>query len=470
MKIQCVEQAPANKGAVTIQFLTKNDVAKALPKHVGRHEFGATRYSMLRLHDDNRLFVGLGDAATLTGEVFRHASSTALSKLRHWQIDGAVIELGAHLAHAGPVVEGALLGNYRFENYKDEKSVALTRLTIVCGHGAATAAVKKAVKSAATLAGAVNYARQINNLPGNVLYPETLVREARKMVKNRKLRITVLEGRELETRGFGGILAVGGGSARPPRLIVIEHPGRGSKRPPVALVGKAITFDTGGISIKPANGMEEMVFDKSGGTTVLGTMAALADLDYPHPVVGLIAAAENMPGSKAYRPGDIVTMYDGTTVEIINTDAEGRMVLGDAIAYARKDKRAATIIDLATLTGACGVALGAHVAGVWSSEERLRVQMLEASDATGEPMWPMPLREEYDEDIKSGVATIKNSGGRLAGASTAAAFLHHFAGSTPWLHLDIAFPSALTAARYGLPKGATGFGVRTLVAWLQRNA
>lgn len=469
MKIQCVEQAPAAKGAVTIEFLTKEGLAKSLPQHVGKQEFSANRYSVLRVHEGNRLLVGLGDTVSLSADVFRHASSIASSKLRDWHVTSAVLKLSEQLVHAAPVVEGALLGHYRFEDFKDEKSTALAKLTIVCGRGAATAAVKKAVKSAATLAEAVNYARQINNLPGNVLYPETLVREARKMVKNRNLRLTVIEGKELETRGFGGILAVGGGSARPPRLLVIEHPGRGSKRPPIALVGKAITFDTGGISIKPASGMEEMVFDKSGGTTVLGTMAALADLDFPHPVVGLIAAAENMPGSKAYRPGDIVTMYDGTTVEIINTDAEGRMVLGDAIAFARKDKRATAIIDLATLTGACGVALGPHVAGVWSSEESLRVQMLKASDESGEPMWPMPLREEYDEDIKSGVATIKNSGGRLAGACTAAAFLRHFAGDTPWLHLDIAFPSALTSARYGLPKGATGFGVRTLVAWLQKS-
>lgn len=430
-------------------------------------EFNGKRNQILRLHEGNRLLAGLGEASAVSPEILRQAASTAFSRLRQWKVRRAVFDVSDHLPHAAACIEGAIIGQYRFEDYRDEKTPSLSSLIVVCGSGAATAAVKKAVKAAATLAEAVNYARQINNLPGNVLYPETLAREARKMAEKRALKVTVIEGKELERRGFGGMLAVGGGSARPPKLIVIEHAGRSSDRPPIALVGKAITFDTGGISIKPASNMEEMVFDKSGGTTVLGTMAALADLDYPHPVVGLIASAENMPGSKAYRPGDIVTMYDGTTVEIINTDAEGRMVLGDAIAFARKDKRATSIIDLATLTGACGVALGPHVAGVWSTDERLRVALLQAGTLAGEPLWPMPLREEYDEDIKSSVAVIKNSGGRLAGACTAAAFLKNFAQDTPWLHLDIAFPAALSAPRYGLPKGATGFGVRTLVTYLQ---
>ncbi len=469
MKIQCLEKVRAAGNAVQVQFVAAGQTPRNMPESVAAGEFTAKRGQLLRLHEGNRLLVGLGESSLVNAEVIRNAASTAFSRLRQWKVKSATVDLASTLKYADACVEGAILGNYRFEEYRDEKTPPLASLEVICGEGAATRAVKKAVKAAAVLAEAVNYARQINNLPGNVLYPESLAREAFKMAEKRDLKVTVIEGKELERRGFGGILAVGGGSARPPRLIIIEHPGRVGQRPPVALVGKAITFDTGGISIKPSSSMEEMIYDKSGGTTVLGTMAALADLDYPHPVVGLIASAENMPGSKAYRPGDIVTMYDGTRVEIINTDAEGRMVLGDAIAFARKDKQASSIIDLATLTGACGVALGPHVAGVWSTDERLRVAMLDAGAATGEPLWPMPLREEYDDDIKSQVAAIKNSGGRLAGACTAAAFLKVFAGNTPWLHLDIAFPSALTSSRHGLPKGATGFGVRTLVTYLQRQ-
>ena len=212
-----------------------------------------------------------------------------------------------------------------------------------------------------------------------------------KLARDFDLKVTVFDEKKLLAGGFGGLLAVGQGSARPPRLIVLEHRGGAKGEAPIALVGKAITFDTGGISIKPAANMEEMIFDKCGGMAVLGAMAAIAELKLKRNVVGIIASAENMPGGSAYRPGDIVTAYDGKHIEIINTDAEGRVVLADAIAYARKDCKAAAIIDLATLTGACGVALGEHAAGFWSSDEAFGRAVLAAAEKAGERLWPMPL-------------------------------------------------------------------------------
>jgi len=229
------------------------------------------------------------------------------------------------------------------------------------------------------------------------------------------------------------------------------------------LVGKAITFDSGGISIKPAAGMEEMIFDKCGGMAVLGAMDAIAALGVKRNVVGILAAAENMPSGEAYRPGDIVTMYDGTTVEVVNTDAEGRMVLGDALGWAIREFKAGKMIDLATLTGACGVALGEHAAGLWSNEAAFIEEVQEAASQSGERVWPMPSFEEYGTQIRSSVATLKNSGGRLGGACTAAAFLRSFVGATPWAHLDIAYTSHRSKDQEGLASGATGFSVRTLV-------
>ena len=245
--------------------------------------------------------------------------------------------------------------------------------------------------------------------------------------------------------------------------MVIRYNGGAKGEAPVALVGKAITFDSGGLSIKPAAGMEEMVWDKCGGIAVLGAMHGIAALRPKRNVVAVIASAENMTGPGAYRPGDMLTVYDGKLIEINNTDAEGRVVLADAIGYARKDLGASEIIDLATLTGACVVALGDWAAGLWTSDEDLKARLLGASERSGERLWPMPLYAEYGEQIKSDIALVKNSSGRPGGACTAAAFLKTFAEETPWAHLDIAGPAAITKDRADLARGATGFGVRVLL-------
>jgi leucyl aminopeptidase len=354
------------------------------------------------------------------------------------------------------------MGGYSFQDFKVKNAAEMESVRLIVKEGD-LAGARKGARRGEILGEAANLARQVGNQPGNLLYPETLAAECRKVAKREGLKVTVMGEKALESGGFGGLMAVGGGSRRPPRLIVLRHDGGRAGEAPIALVGKAITFDTGGISIKPADKMEGMIFDKCGGMAVLGAMAGIARLKVKRNVVGIIASAENMPSATAYRPGDIVRIYDGTYVEVINTDAEGRMVLADAIAYARKDCGAEAVIDLATLTGACVVALGEYAAGLWSTSERLQAGLLEAAEKTGERLWPMPLYEEYTEQIRSEVAALKNTGGRPGGACTAAAFLKAFAGDTPWAHLDIAPVAEIAKARPELSRGATGFGTRLLI-------
>ncbi|HWB58477.1 MAG TPA: leucyl aminopeptidase [Chthoniobacteraceae bacterium] len=469
MKLTIDSNPVPAKGEIKVVFLPPSGRA-ALPDRVTEAEFSGKPNSTLFLHAQGLLAVGIGTEAT--AQTFRSAAGTAVKLLKKTGRTSAVMDAAKHAEHTQAIAEGAVLADYRFEQFKTTRTEGFQSLRVA----AAKTDVLQAKRNGArgkTVADAVNYARQIGNQPGNFIYPAALADEARKLARAKGLRVTVFDEKALRAGKFGGILAVGQGSARPPRMIVLEHRGGKAGEAPVALVGKAITFDTGGISIKPAANMEEMIFDKSGGMAVLGAMAAIADLKLQRNVVGIIASAENMPGSNAYRPGDIVTAFDGKHIEILNTDAEGRVVLADAIGYARKVKKAAAIIDLATLTGAIGIALGDAAAGLWSTSTSLKEQVLAASEKTGERLWPMPLYPEYDDLIKSEVALVKNTGGRLAGSSTAAAFLKTFAGETPWAHLDIAYTASIEKERADLARGATGFGIRTLVelvdAWQSKK-
>ncbi|MFA5252640.1 MAG: leucyl aminopeptidase, partial [Phycisphaerae bacterium] len=272
--------------------------------------------------------------------------------------------------------------------------------------------------------------------------------------------------------GMGGILAVGSGSVNPPRFIVLKYSAAGKatkNQPTIALVGKAITFDSGGICIKPSANMDEMKFDKSGGIAVLGTMKAAAELRLPINLYGIIPAAENMPSGTSYRPGDIVTTFSGKTVEVLNTDAEGRMILCDALAYAVK-QNCDVIIDIATLTGACVVALGKHKAGLMGNDEKLIKQLQTAAEESGEKVWPMPSGDEYADEMKSKIADLKNTGSRWGGACTAAAFLRQFTGDAKWAHLDIAGMDMFEAATEHTTAGSSGFGVRLLTTYLMNIA
>ncbi len=434
-------------------------------------EFTGADKQLVILHTTPRLLlVGLGKPAELTPEKLRRATGLAVKRLCALGIANAAVQVTSE--QVGPVVEAALLASYKFTRFKDPKDNhgALKSLTLCLPRDADLAAARTVVTRAQTITEATNYARDIANLPGNIIYPETLADHARQLADEFGLLCTVLDKPALETGGFGGILAVGSGSAREPRLIALEYKGAPEAKP-IAIVGKALTFDSGGISIKPSEKMDEMKFDKCGGVAVLGAMRAIAALRLPLHVIGIIAAAENMPGGRSYRPGDIVTSYKGpdkraVTIEVLNTDAEGRVLLGDALVYAR-ERAPQAIVDLATLTGACVVALGTHAAGILGNNDKLLDAIRAAGEATGERCWPLPLWQEYKDMIKSDVADIKNTGGRNGGAITAAAFLAKYVGDIPWAHVDIAGTAWTTEEKPYLAKGATGFGVRLLLDLLQ---
>lgn len=319
------------------------------------------------------------------------------------------------------------------------------------------------------ISSAVNLARELSNEPGNLLYPEAFIRRTREAVSGTGLEIRVLEERELREKGFGCLLAVAKGSCRKPFLCVIEHnPGGDHSEPPIVLVGKGVTFDSGGISIKPSASMEEMRADKSGACSVLGTLLAVSKLNLKARVLGIMPLVENLPGGNAQRPGDVVRAYNGTTVEVINTDAEGRLILADAMSWAVEQFRPSALVDIATLTGACAVALGHHRAGLFSNNQGLCSQLFAAAETGGEKLWRLPLDEEYRESLESRIADIKNCGDRWGGAITAAKFLQSFVGETPWCHIDMAGTDFFQS---GINKGTPpGFGVRTMVEFVRLNS
>lgn len=414
--------------------------------------------------------VGVGEHSMLTRESFRRAAATAVRRAGNGAASIAFVlpewsPLGAELT-AAAIVEGAVLGSYAFTRYKtSDKPKQLADVTIV---GASRSrAVSAAIEQAAIICEGVYLARDLANMPGNDLYPETLAEHARRAGKAAGFRVQVFDKRKIESLKMGGLLAVNQGSQRPPVFIVMEWKGGGANQRPIVLVGKGVTFDTGGISIKPADRMGEMKMDMHGAATVIGTLYAVAKLRLPINVVGLVPATENMPSGSAYRPGDIITFMNGKTAEIDNTDAEGRLILADALTYAERFKPQA-VVDIATLTGACVIALGHVTSGLMGTDRALLDRIKAAADATNEYVCELPLHEDYLEQIKSDVADVKNTGGRPAGAITAALFLKHFIGNYPWAHLDIAGTGMAPKDGPYWTKGATGVGVRLFVEMLRR--
>ncbi len=337
---------------------------------------------------------------------------------------------------------------------------ALKKVTLLVDKAQAAAA-EGGLKQGQGIAAGVALARECANLPGNVCTPAYLAAEAKKLAKAPRMKVEVLERKDCEKLGMGSFMAVAQGSAQPPKFIVLRYSGGAKAAAPLVLVGKGITFDTGGISLKPGAEMDEMKFDMGGAASVLGAFKALAELQPALNVVGLIPATENMPGGKAVKPGDVVTSMSGQTIEILNTDAEGRLILCDALTYAERFKPAA-VVDIATLTGACVIALGHHRSGLFSPDDALAGELLAAGERGGDLAWRMPVDAEYDEGLKSNFADMANIAGRAGGAVTAAMFLKRFAGKFRWAHLDIAG----TAWKSGAAKGATGRPVPLLVHWL----
>jgi len=422
------------------------------------------------------LLIGVGEKEKVDAEALRVAAGTAVARSSRASRLGLLVPpfgAGAEPGGVQPLAEGAVLAAYRFDAYREagEDEPGARSIALLVPRGRNLRLAREAARNGATIAEAQNLARDLSNQPPNELSPEALASEARRVGREAGLRVKVLGVPELEKRKMRAILAVGGGSARPPRLVALEYRPKGGAKgaKPVCVVGKGVTFDSGGISIKPSQGMDEMKHDMSGAATVVGVLQACARLELPIPVVGVIGAAENLPSGTAYRPGDIVRAASGKTIEVLNTDAEGRVVLADALHYAITEYDPCAIVDLATLTGACVVALGQWGSGLFAGHAGLGEAIREAGERAGECAWPMPLFEDHKREIKSEVADIKNTGGRSAGASTAAAFLWHFVGDTPWAHLDIA-GTAWTTGRMPSyqPRGATGVGVRMLVEMLRR--
>lgn len=422
------------------------------------------------------LLVGLGEKKKASLDGLRKAASAAASaavdlkapSFALWMQDGA-FEKDASMEELGQVLaEGIYFGTYRYDEYmsddKSDKRPDRIKAVVIDSSQTGASKLAKGVRTGSIFGKAQSYARTLANRPANVITPAAIAAEAKKLARgSASLRCTVLDEKQLADRKMGGILAVGKGSVNKPRLIILKYTPSGKtsfRTAPLALVGKAITFDSGGISLKPGEGMQDMKFDKSGGIAVLGAMQVIAALKPKRTIYGLIPSAENMPGGRSYRPGDIVTTYSGKTVEIQNTDAEGRMLLCDAIAYADK-LGCSPIVDMATLTGACVVAIGTKRAGLMGNDEKLIGALQEASRQTGERVWHLPCDEEFVEAMKSRIADLKNTGGKWGGACTAAAYLSQFAGKAKWAHVDIAGVGVWGAEEKDAP-GSIGFGVRLL--------
>lgn len=408
---------------------------------------------------DRELFRNVG------GEIAKAALKAKIGKLHLQMLEGlefADEEIGVALA------EGLVLGSYRFDKYKkvdsEDKPGHLKEIII---HAAQAAPLNKAVARGQIAAIAACAARDMANEPGNHWTPSHFADMGRKLAKQYNLTCKVLEKSAMAKLGMGGIIGVNQGSAQPPKMVVLEYKCGAKKAPTLLLVGKGLTFDSGGISLKPGGGMQDMKYDMCGGAAVMAAMQAIGELKPGNiNIVAIIPATENMPGPEALKPGDIITQYNGKTVEVINTDAEGRLILADALAYGVDKYKPAAVVDLATLTGAVIIGLGHHYTGMLSNDDKLAAKLLASGDRCGEPVWRLPLGDDYQKQLKSEVADMKNTGGRAAGTITAACFLEEFVGKTPWAHLDIAGTAWNYTKKSYVPKGPSGVGVRTLLELL----
>jgi leucyl aminopeptidase len=422
------------------------------------------------------LVVGLGKREAWSADRLRQAAAMLARQVRELGVTRyASVVHGAGAGGLAPqeaaqaLVEGTLLGGYRFEAARQpdpDRRPPLEELTLVEWSGEALAAVEHGAQAGRIIGEAACYARDLVNRPGNELTPTLLAQAAQEMAGQVGLACRVLDEDEMAAEGMGALLAVAQGSREPARFIVLEHKGADGSAPPYVIIGKGITFDSGGISLKPVEGMQQMKYDMAGAAAALATMRAVAELDLPLRVIGLAPATENLPGGRAYKPGDVLRSKAGLTIEVISTDAEGRLILADALAYAGRYAPRA-VVDLATLTGGCVVALGHVAAGLMGNDQPLAETLAEAAERSGEKVWQLPLFDEYGEQIKSDVADIKNAGGREASAITAAKFLARFAEGYPWAHLDIAGTAWSGETKGYMAKGATGYGVRLLTAWLR---
>ena len=404
---------------------------------------------------------GDGDGARLRDRMVQVVRKFRGSDVERIAVAGWEASDSALSIQAG--AEGLVIGSYGPDEYKtrDRSRTKIGQALFCSADPALTTELQDALNRGKVLGEATNLARSLVNQPGNRINPVRLAEEARSIAEKSGLQIEILDEPAMENEGMGALLAVARGSDEPARMIVLKHFGaEDDGAPPVVLIGKGVTFDSGGLSLKTSQGMEEMKADKAGACAVLAAMQAVSRLRLRKNVVGILPAVENMPGGRAQRPGDVVRSMSGKTIEVLNTDAEGRLILADAMHYARR-LNPACMVDIATLTGACVIALGHVRAGLFSNHDRLAERFFEASERAGEKFWRLPLDDEYRSLLDSHVADIKNVGKRAAGAVTAAKFLQEFVGDTPWCHIDIAGVDMFQEG--GANQGPTGFGVRTMV-------
>ncbi len=457
-------------GGAIGDLIRAGDIRGKLGETTLIHTFG-------KLPSPRVVVVGLGKAEEFDLNKLRNLSADLARYLRRQRLKNvATITHGAGIAGlpsedcAAAITEGAVLGLYRFLRHKKtEDEPDVESLTLVEHDPGKAAIIERGVERGRIMAEAANTARDMANEPANYLTPTDMGEQAQKVAAEAGIECEVYGPGWITERRMGGLLGVAAGSAQEPRFIVMRYNGAGSDAPPIALVGKGITFDTGGISIKPAANMEEMKGDMTGGASVIAAMGAIGKLKPPINVIGIVPATENMPGGRATKPGDVLVTMLGKTIEVINTDAEGRLVLADGLAYAVEQK-ATAIIDIATLTGAISIALGNVAFGAMTNDAPLMKRVQSAADAAGEKVWELPMWDEYKDQIKSEVADMKNTGGRGAGSITAAMLLREFVGETPWVHLDIAGVDIFDHEKGVIVKGASGIPVRTLVHWALQSA
>jgi leucyl aminopeptidase len=475
-KTGCVVLGVHTGGALTpaarrVDQAAKGALKKALADISGKTGSTLLLRSLPGSAAERVLLVGLGDAP-VTEAAYRDAVRAAAGALKELGAKEAalfLVDMKVGSRAVGWNVRHAVLGIrdafYRFDQLKTQKKAQAPALEHVVLPLSKKDRLEDTLGEAVATADGVALARTLGNLPANICTPAYLADEAKKLARQYKLELEVLERKDMERLGMGALAAVARASHQPPKLITIKYSGGRKGARPLALVGKGITFDTGGISLKPAGEMDEMKFDMSGAASVLGAIRALAGMKAPVNVVGVIPACENMPGGAAAKPGDVVTTLSGQTVEILNTDAEGRLILCDALTYAERFKPEA-VVDIATLTGACVIALGHVATGLFANDEKLAAEVKTAGDDAWDRVWQMPLWEDYQEQLRSNFADMANIGGRPGGSITAACFLARFTRKLRWAHLDIAG----TAWKSGRDKGSTGRPVPLLVRLALRHA
>lgn len=474
------------KETIEDSFHKIEPIFKSIKSHLEQGDFKAKFGEIFLTYIFNEtlarrvIIIGLGKKPDFTEERLRQAGAKAAQYARDLGLKNFTVtifgspEMDAKKRFRN-LIEGIGLSLYRFDKYKssvanDDKKISEVEFLFPENVPVNSEEWETELKRSQNIISAVYLARNLANNPASVVTPEFLAKVAREIAKSSAaFTCDIFKKEELEKMNMNGVLEVGKGSDSEPHLIVLNYkPANTENKKPIVLVGKGVCFDSGGLSIKPSDGMDEMKMDMAGAAAVLATMRVASNLKLPINIIGIVPAIENIPGSRSYRPGDIIRTYSGKTIEVLNTDAEGRIILADALSYAVKNFDPSIVIDLATLTGACVVALGHHYAAILGNDDKIIADLIEAGKKTNEKIWPLPLDDDFKKQIESEIADVKNIGGRAGGTITAAMFLKEFIGNAPWCHIDIAGPAILNEKRPYAPRGGSGFGVRLLLEFLER--